>query len=87
VYSGGYSIILSGDSSKCRGIKLVSGIIHNYHMKTLVTGNNHLITYAVGQGISLSSHSVEVEEYWCNLEYSVVLYGDSFSKCRDFIIV
>jgi hypothetical protein len=48
-YSGGYSIILDGDSSKCVYLKNVSGIIPNYHTNKLVTGNNHLITY-LGQG-------------------------------------
>jgi hypothetical protein len=60
VYSGGYSVYLLQDSSKCRGIKIVCGIIHNYHTDNkVVTGNNHLITY-LGQGILFSSHSVEV---------------------------
>jgi hypothetical protein len=58
-YSGGYSIILDGDSSNCIYIKIVSGTIRNYHRAKLVTGNNHLITY-LGQGILSSSHSVEV---------------------------
>jgi hypothetical protein len=39
-----------------------------------------------GYFILFSSHSVEVGEYWCNLEYSIVLYGDS-SKCRGFLIM
>jgi hypothetical protein len=30
VYSGGYYIILYGDSSKCRGIIIVRFILHNY---------------------------------------------------------
>jgi hypothetical protein len=74
VYSWGYYVYLLGDCYKYRSIKTVSGIIHNYHKDKLVTarGNNHLITY-LGQGILFSSHSVEVWEYWCNLEYSVVL--------------
>jgi hypothetical protein len=84
VYSGGYSIVLFGDSSKCRGIKMDSGIIHNYRTDKLVTGNNHLITY-LGQGILFSYHSVEVCEYWCNLEYYIVLFRDN-SNCRGFAI-
>jgi hypothetical protein len=84
VYAGGYYVELFGDSSKCRGFKIVSGTIHNYHMDKLVTGNKHLIAYS-GQGILFSSHTVEVWEYWCNLEYSIVLSGDS-SKHRGFTI-
>jgi hypothetical protein len=59
VYSGGYYVELYGDSSKCRGNKIVRGIIHNYHTDKLVTGNKHLIIY-FGQGVLFSSHSVEV---------------------------
>jgi hypothetical protein len=66
-YSGGYSIILYGDSAKCIYIKLVSGIIHNYHTNKYVTGTNHLITYS-GQVILFYSHLVKVGEYWCNKE-------------------
>jgi hypothetical protein len=47
VYSGLYSILLYGDSYSCSGIKMVSGIIHNYHTSKLVTWNNHLITFWV----------------------------------------
>jgi hypothetical protein len=54
-----YYHLTYGDSYKCIYIKIVSGIIHNYHMDKLVTGNNHLITY-LGQYILFSSHSVEV---------------------------
>jgi hypothetical protein len=51
--------MLYGDSSKCRGIKIVSGV-SNYHTDKFVAGNNHLITY-LGQGILfLASHSVVV---------------------------
>jgi hypothetical protein len=59
VYSGGYSVELYGESSKCRVFRIVSGIICNYHTDKLVTGNNHLIIYS-GQGILFSSHSVQV---------------------------
>jgi hypothetical protein len=60
VYPVGYSIVLYGDSSKFKGIKIVSVIIRNHHTDKLVTGDkNHLITY-LGQGILFSSHSVEV---------------------------
>jgi hypothetical protein len=59
VYSGLYSIVFYRDISKCRGIKIVSGIIHNYHTDKLVTGNKHLITY-LGQGILFFSHLEEV---------------------------
>jgi hypothetical protein len=58
-YSGGYSIILYGESSKCIYFKSVSGIILNYHPDKLVAGNNHLITY-LGQRILFSTHSVEI---------------------------
>jgi hypothetical protein len=87
VYSGGYSVYLLGDSSKYRGIIIVSGILHNYHTDKLVTGINHLITY-LGQGILFSSHSVSggLRLEWCNLEHYIVLSGVS-SKCRGFIIV
>jgi hypothetical protein len=43
VYSGGYFDELLGDSSKFRGFKIVSGIIHNFHTDKLVTENNHLM--------------------------------------------
>jgi hypothetical protein len=59
VYSGGHYIILYGDSSTCRGIKVVSGIICNYYTNKLFTENIHLITYS-GQGVLVTSHSVEV---------------------------
>jgi hypothetical protein len=38
---------------------MVNGIIQNYHMDKLVTGNQDLITY-LGQGILFASHSVVV---------------------------
>jgi hypothetical protein len=47
----------------------------------LVTGSNHLITY-LGQGILFFSHSVEIWEYWCNLEHYVVLWGESSKQYR-----
>jgi hypothetical protein len=60
VYPVGYYIVLyGGDSSKFKGINIVSGMIHNYQTDKLVTGNNHLITY-LGQGILFSSYPVEV---------------------------
>jgi hypothetical protein len=43
VYSGGYSVELYGNSSKRRGINIVSDILGYYHKDKLVTGNNHLI--------------------------------------------
>jgi hypothetical protein len=52
-------MFILGDSSKCRGIKAVRGIIIHYHTDKLATGNNHLITY-LGQDILFSSHSMEV---------------------------
>jgi hypothetical protein len=56
VYSGGYYVELL-ESSKCRGFKIVSGIILNCHMDKLVTGNKHLITCTyLGQDIIFSSH-------------------------------
>jgi hypothetical protein len=57
VYSGEYYIELLGDIYNCRGFKIVSGIIHNYHRDKYVTWNKHLITY-LGQGIIFASHSV-----------------------------
>jgi hypothetical protein len=59
MYYGGYYVYLLGDCSKRRGIKIVSGIIPNYHTDKMVSGNNNLITY-LGQGVLFSSHSVEV---------------------------
>jgi hypothetical protein len=32
VYSGGYSVYLLGDRSKCRGIQIISGFIYNSYM-------------------------------------------------------
>jgi hypothetical protein len=85
VYSGGYSVELLEEIVLSVEASIVSGIIQKYHMDKLVTGNKHMITYS-GQGILFSSHSVEVGEYWCNLEYGIVLYGDS-SKCGCYKIV
>jgi hypothetical protein len=59
VFPGGYSVYLLGDSSKCRGIKIVSGIIHNSYTDKLVAVNNLLITY-LGQGNVFTFHSVEI---------------------------
>jgi hypothetical protein len=44
--------------------------------------NKHLGTYS-GYGNLLSFQFVQVWDYWCSLDYSVALWGDS-SKCRGF---
>jgi hypothetical protein len=59
VFWRGYAIVLHEDSSKCRGIKIVTDIIHNHHTEKLVVrGNNHLIKYP-GQGIVFTTHYVQ----------------------------
>jgi hypothetical protein len=68
LFSGGYSIVLHGDSYRCITIKIVSGIIHHYHTDKLVTGNNLYITYSSGHCILFSTHPVEFSEYLCILE-------------------
>jgi hypothetical protein len=50
---------LYGDSSKYIYIKMVGGIIHNYHVDKLITGDNNVITY-LGQVILYAYLSVEV---------------------------
>jgi hypothetical protein len=40
-----YSILLYGDSSKCRGIIIVRSILRNYHTDKLVTVNKLYVTY------------------------------------------
>jgi hypothetical protein len=37
VYSGEYTIILHGGSYNCITIKIVTDIIHHYHIEQLVT--------------------------------------------------
>jgi hypothetical protein len=77
-----YCNVLWGESSKCRLFIIDRDILHNYHTHKLVAVNKHLGTY-LDYGSILSSQFVQVWEYWCILEYSVVLWGDS-SKCRGF---
>jgi hypothetical protein len=78
--TGRYSILFYyTESSKCIYIKVVSGLIHNYHINKVVIGNNHLVTY-LGQGILFSSHSVELWEYWCNIQCNL-FYSEERVLC------
>jgi hypothetical protein len=71
-----YYVVLYRDSSKCRDIIILNGIIRNYHTDRLVTGNNHQITCWWHDSLS-SSQFVEIWEYLCNMEYSVVPYMET----------
>jgi hypothetical protein len=61
-----YSIVLSWDSSKCRGIRIVSYILQNYYRDKWVTVNKIFVTYW-WYGSLLSSQFVSIWEYWCIL--------------------